>query len=161
MRDPDVPAALPLLTFALGLTWPMGASGWLAIAILLLVLRRPRLAMVVLALAGGLFAGAREGAQRARELASLAPLSNGTFAVIEAPVDRDWAVRPGAFLLRVRRFRVNGIEMPASASWWPSRPRRPNAINRPMPATAGGSTRGSSTAVITSERLGKERVASR
>ena len=31
--------------FALGLTWPMGASGWLAIAILLLALRRPRLAM--------------------------------------------------------------------------------------------------------------------
>ncbi len=122
MRDPDVPAALPLLTFALGLAWPMGASGWLAIAILLLVLRRPRLAMVVLALAGGMFAGAREGAQRARELASLAPLSNGSFAVIEAPLDRDWAARPGAFVLRVRRFRVNGIGI-----------EQPLAITAPFP----------------------------
>lgn len=111
MRDPDVPAALPLLTFALGLTWPMGAAGWLTIGVLLLALRRPRLAMVVLALAGGMFAGAREEAQRARELASVARLSNGVFAVVEAPLDRDWAARPGAFVLRVGRFQVNGIEI--------------------------------------------------
>ena len=43
----------------------------------------------------------------------------------------------------------------------PSSPTRPNAASRPMPATAGGSTSGSSTSVMASERPGKRRVASR
>ncbi len=40
-------------------------------------------------------------------------------------------------------------------------PSGPSAASSAIPATAGGSTRGSSTSVITTERPGKDRVASR
>lgn len=107
----DVPAALPLLAFALGLTCPTGACGWLAIAILLLALRRARAAMIVLALAGGMFVTMHEETLRARDHAALARFPDGEFATIEAPVDHDWAARAGAYLLHVRRFRANGVEI--------------------------------------------------
>lgn len=107
----DVPAALPLLTFAIGLTCPTGAYGWLAIAVLLLALRRARVAMIVLALAGGMFVTMHEETLRARDRAALAHLPDGEFAIIEAPIDHDWAARAGAYLLHVRHFRANGIEV--------------------------------------------------
>ncbi len=105
---PDVPAALPLLAFALGLTWPGGVFGWLAIAVLLLALRRPRLALVVFALSAGMVLGTHDGSRRASERAAIEHLPSGAFATVEAPLDHDWAARPGAYVLRVRRFRVNG-----------------------------------------------------
>jgi len=46
---------------------------------------------------------------------------------------------------------VNGRLIPKASRLEPSRPSRPNAASSPIPATAGGSTSGSSTRVIASE----------
>ena len=51
--------------------------------------------------------------------------------------------------------------MPSADSELPSSPSRPNVASRPMPATAGGRTSGSSTSVTARLRPGKRRVASR
>ncbi len=45
---------------------------------------------------------------------------------------------------------VNGMESPAASSAPPRRPARPNAARSAMPATAGGSTSGSSISVSAS-----------
>ena len=60
---------------------------------------------------------------------------------------------------RTTAHSVNGSTMPASASSSPNSPPVPNAASSPMPATAGGSTSGSSTSVTTSARPRKRRVA--
>ena len=49
--------------------------------------------------------------------------------------------------------------MPAPRSVAPNSPPVPTAASRPIPATAGGSTSGSSTSVTTSARPGKRRRA--
>ncbi len=54
---------------------------------------------------------------------------------------------------------VNPIEIPRAVKVSPSSPKRPNAASRPIPATAGGSTRGSSTSVTTRLRPGNRLVA--
>ena len=51
--------------------------------------------------------------------------------------------------------------MPASSSAPPRIPDGPSAASSAMPATAGGSTSGSSISVISSARPRKRRVASR
>ena len=53
---------------------------------------------------------------------------------------------------------VNGIRMPRAWSCVPSRPMRPNAAKSAMPATAGGSTSGSSRRVVTTLRPGNRFV---
>ena len=53
---------------------------------------------------------------------------------------------------------VNPTDESGRLSVGPSRPRRPNAISRPMPATAGGSTIGSSISAV-HQRLSRERGA--
>src|SRR4051812_47795594 len=53
------------------------------------------------------------------------------------------------------------MTMPASLSRVPTSPPAPNAASRPMPATAGGRTSGSSTSVIASVRPRNARVARR
>jgi competence protein ComEC len=113
-----VPAALPLLAFAAGLACAPQAlnaardAPLLGIAALLLLgLRRTREAMIVLALAGGLALATHAAVDRAREQAALTRLPADRFALIEAPLDRDWAPRPGAFVLRLGRFRANGVEV--------------------------------------------------
>src|SRR5436190_18938469 len=53
------------------------------------------------------------------------------------------------------------MRTPRKPSVSPRSPRRPKAASSPMPATAGGSTSGSSQSVITSGRPGNRRVASR
>ena len=56
---------------------------------------------------------------------------------------------------------VKGRTMPASDSAGPSRPPVPKAASSAIPATAGGSTSGSSTRVISRPRPRKRRVPSR
>lgn len=41
------------------------------------------------------------------------PVDPEEFAVIEAPIDRDWSERDGSFVLRARRFRADGHEVDA------------------------------------------------
>ncbi len=56
---------------------------------------------------------------------------------------------------------VNGSLTPSACRLEPSSPRWPNAASSPIPATAGGSTSGSSTSVTASEWPGNRFVASR
>lgn len=112
MHD-DVPAALPLIAFSLGLACAAHARdalGLFAVALLLLALKRPRAAMIAFALAGGIAVALHAQAFRAREARALAALPRDRFVTIEAPIDRDWSSRSGAHVLRVRRFRANGID---------------------------------------------------
>ena len=81
------------------------------VAVLLLAVRRTREAMIVLALAGGVSLALHATAERRRELAAVSRLPANRFVVIEAPLDRDWAPRPGAFVMRLTKFRGNGIEV--------------------------------------------------
>jgi competence protein ComEC len=109
----DVPAALPLLLFALGLACALRVGEVLALfamALLLLALRQSRAAMLMLALAGGMASALHAAAAHARETAQLANIGRDRFAVIEAPIDRDWSARPGAHVLRVAHFRADGID---------------------------------------------------
>jgi competence protein ComEC len=113
-----VPAALPLLAFATGLAFaPADVSAardalllFLAAA-LLVALRRTREAMIVLALTGGMALALHAATERRGDLAALAGLQADRFVVIEAPLDHDWALRPGGYVLRVPSFRANGIEV--------------------------------------------------
>jgi competence protein ComEC len=109
VRIDDVPAALPLAAFALGLTCAGPAWGLVALVVLLLALKWSRAAMVVLSLAAGMIIGSHEKASRDRERAAVAALPAERFAIIEGPIDRDWTTRPGAHTLRLRNFSVNGI----------------------------------------------------
>ena len=98
----DAPAAFPLIAYILGLTAglrPRDAAALLAIAILLALIRRARLAIIVLCLALGVF--------NARPYAAVAA-SEERFVTIEAPIDRDWRERGDAWLLRVPAFEVCG-----------------------------------------------------
>jgi competence protein ComEC len=106
---------LPLAVFALGLTCSAGrlagfiALGFIAVAVLLLALKRSRAAMVVLSLVAGMAIAAHEEASRERDRKALTAIPAERFAVIEGPIDRDWTSRPGAHILRLRRFSANGI----------------------------------------------------
>ena len=91
----DVPAALPLIAYVAGLTCGLGlrdAAALIAVAILLAALKRARAFLIVCCLALGVV--------NARPSASL-EVSAERFVTVEAPIDRDWAARGDAFLLRV------------------------------------------------------------
>jgi len=107
----DVPAALPLIAYTVGLTCGFAvrdAVGLLAVAILLAVLHRGRECLLVALIALGIING-RPAAQIA--------VSEERFVTIEAPIDRDWRSRGDASLLRVgaltiyARFTPKAIEM--------------------------------------------------
>jgi competence protein ComEC len=91
----EVPAALPLIAYVAGLTCGLSArdaAGLVVIAILFAALKRPRAFLMVCCLALGIING------RPRERIAV---SEDRFVAVEAPIDRDWAARGDAFLLRV------------------------------------------------------------
>ena len=113
-----VPAAFPLLAFATGLACAASdlnaardALLLFIAAALLVALRRTREAMIVLALAGGVTVALHAASVRRHERAAVAALPSDRFVVLEAPLDRDWAPRPGGFVLRLQRFRADGVEV--------------------------------------------------
>ena len=114
----DVPAALPLISYAAGLALGHSyaeAIGLAAVAVLLIALRIPRAALVCLALAGGVCAAAHARATLAVENAAIGPLIADRFVTVVAPIDRDWSARGEADVLRceeqIRRGRALLVQL--------------------------------------------------
>ncbi|HEX3067425.1 MAG TPA: DNA internalization-related competence protein ComEC/Rec2 [Thermoanaerobaculia bacterium] len=108
----DVPAALPLIAYAAGLALGHSyaeAAGFVAVAVLLIAIRRTRMAFACLALAGGICAAAHARDAARVDDAAVAPLITDRFITVVAPIDRDWSVRGEAHALRCQRFVANGI----------------------------------------------------
>lgn len=107
----EVPAALPLIAYAAGLALGHSnaeAIGLAAVAVLLVALRKARLAMLCLALAGGVYAAAHGRARSVEDDRRIAPLIADRFITVIAPIDHDWAVRGDAYLLRCQTFVADG-----------------------------------------------------
>ena len=110
MRD-EVPAAVPLIAYVCGLVFTHSlrdAVGLLLMVMLLLAMRRSRWAIVCAAAAAGGFMAVQQAVVHARETHALAAMAESGFALIEAPIDRDWMPRGDAFVLRVPSFTANG-----------------------------------------------------
>lgn len=113
----DVPAALPLIGYAAGLACGHSyaeAAGFAAVAVLLVAMRRARMAFLCAAVAGGVFAATHLRAARAATDAALASLPDDRFVSVVAPLDADWRSRGDSDSLRCRRSTVNGqpIDVP-------------------------------------------------
>ena len=109
MRN-ETPAALPLIGYAAGLACGhsyVEAAGFAAVAILLVAMRRARMAFVCAALAGGVFAAAHLQAARAANDAALAALPDERFVKVVAPLDADWRSRGDSYALRCQRSTVD------------------------------------------------------
>lgn len=109
----DAPAALPLIAFVAGLLAGhslANAAGIFTIAVLLLVLRRVRLATIALAFAAALAIPHKGPPQSAAA-------DTDRFVTIEGDIDRDWMARESVYMLRLRdvtiltRFEPPQIEM--------------------------------------------------
>lgn len=113
----DVPAALPLIVFAAGLVLGarlVDALAFVAIAFLLLALRRSRLAALALCAAAGIATAAHHERVMREERRAMAMLEGDRFVRVEAPVAHDWLRRGEANLLRVERFRATTLGPRAS-----------------------------------------------
>ena len=105
----DAPAALALIGLMCGLALgPLLVNGWWAAVGLVVV--APRVGRFALFAAIGIALALQTDVRRAREAAAFATLHPERFAVIEAPIERDWAPRGDAFVLRAPRFRANGVD---------------------------------------------------
>jgi competence protein ComEC len=104
-RRSDIPAAFPLIALIAGLAVPL-VNPWLAMAGLLVVSLKVR-PMAFAAL--GILLSLQLQSRAAREQAAFAGLDAERFVTIEAPIQRDWAVRDESFVLRASRFTANGI----------------------------------------------------
>ena len=107
----DVPAALPLIAYIAGLlcghSW-RDAIALLVVAVFFAALRRLRAAIAFLAAAGGIAAAVHMQSVARDDVRYIASLAADRFVTIEAPLDRDWRVRPPVFALRVARCTVDG-----------------------------------------------------
>ena len=110
----DVPAALPLIAYAAGLTlghsYAEGA-GLAVVAMLFLAIRRTRMAVACLALVGGVCAAVHARAAIAIDDAALVPLITDRFVTVVAPIDHDWSARGDAHILRCDRFVADGVRV--------------------------------------------------
>lgn len=108
----DVPAAVPLIALVSGLALaPLLVNPRLAIAALMAIaLLHRKTATIALIAALGLFLGLGVQTRTEAERAAFTAIDEGQFAVIEAPIDRDWSPRNGSFALRTPRFRANGSD---------------------------------------------------
>lgn len=112
----DVPAAIPLISLIAGLAiapflinpWPV-LLGLGAIALL-----RPRV-FLLFAILGIALALHLEGRYR-EDRNAFAAIDEERFVTIDAPIDRDWAIRDSAFLLRTGTFTANGHRFQAPLS---------------------------------------------
>ncbi|MEO8032842.1 MAG: DNA internalization-related competence protein ComEC/Rec2 [Acidobacteriota bacterium] len=108
MHRDDVPAALPLIALVAGLLAREGVYAFAAIALLLMLIKRFRLATLALALAAGAWVAGHQTDVAKRERLAFDALEASRFIRIEAPLDHDWSRKRDAYALRVRRFRANG-----------------------------------------------------
>jgi competence protein ComEC len=76
---------------------------------LLVAIRQSRMAMLCLALAGGVCAASHARACSAAGESAMAPLIADRFVIVVAPIDRDWSMRGDAHLLRCERFTADGV----------------------------------------------------
>ena len=112
MRD-DTPAALPLIAFVAGLALGLrlsDAAALVLVAILLCGLRRIRLALACLAVAGGIATAAHQVSIREAGDRALARFPADRFTEVIAPLSRDWAGSGDGYVLRCDRFRAGGVE---------------------------------------------------
>jgi competence protein ComEC len=110
-RRTDVPAALPLIGFLSGLaSGPLLVNPRAAIVALLVValLLRTRGALALFA-ALGLVVALHVQRREARELAAFQSFDADRFVTIDAQLEHDWMPRDDVSLLRVSRFRANGV----------------------------------------------------
>jgi competence protein ComEC len=108
----DAPAALPLIFYAAGLALGHSyaeAIGFACVAILLIAIRRARLAMLCLALAAGVCAATHARARNDADDRAIAPLIADRFVTVLAPIDRDWSSRGEAHVLRCEHFVADGV----------------------------------------------------
>jgi competence protein ComEC len=108
----DNPAALPLIFYAAGLALGRSyaeAVGFACVAMLLIAIRKPRMAMLCLALAGGVCAATHAGALSDADDHAIAPLITDRFVTVIAPIDRDWSSRGEAHSLRCANFVADGV----------------------------------------------------
>ncbi|MGH9421738.1 MAG: ComEC/Rec2 family competence protein, partial [Thermoanaerobaculia bacterium] len=107
----ETPAALPLIAYSAGLVLGHSyaeAAGLAVVAILLIAMRKTRMAMVCLALAGGVFAATHARARTAGDDRAIDPLISDRFVAVVAPIDHDWSVRGEGHVLRCQRFIAEG-----------------------------------------------------
>jgi competence protein ComEC len=104
----DVPAAIPLISLIAGLALaPLLVNPWMVLfGLAAIALLRPRvfLLFTILGIALSLQRGARDREDRD----AFSHIDQERFVAIEAPIDRDWATRDSAFLLRTNTFRADG-----------------------------------------------------
>lgn len=115
----DVPAAVPLIALLAGLAFGpilvnprLALCGLIANAVLCVVwprqIARTRIAAFPLFAALGIFLALQMQARDAREQSIFSTLDPDRFVTIEAPIERDWAARDAAFVLRASRFTAAG-----------------------------------------------------
>jgi competence protein ComEC len=100
-----LPAALPLIALIAGLATPL-VHPWTAIAGLSILALRWRPAIFA---ALGIFLSLQVQSRESAERAAFASFDRERFVTIVAPLERDWAERESAFLLRASHFEANGI----------------------------------------------------
>lgn len=116
-RTGDVPAALTLIAYVAGLALGHSyaeAIGFAVVAVLLVAIRKARMAMVCLAIAGGVCAAAHGRAQSADDARLASPLLTDRFVSVVAPIDRDWSMSGDAHVLRCARFVTDGVAIDQS-----------------------------------------------
>ncbi len=105
----DAPAAFPLIALVTGLLFASSwrdAAGFALVAILLLMLRRTRVAIVSFALATGIVCAVHARSVALADARVIAAIANERFVVVNAAIDRDWMRRGAVSTLRVARFRL-------------------------------------------------------
>jgi competence protein ComEC len=154
----DVPAALPLIFYAAGLALGRSyaeAIGFACVAALLIAIRQPRLAMLCLALAGGVCAGTHARARSDADDRAIAPLIADRFVTIVAPIDHDWSSRGEAHVLRCARFVADGVTIERAITIYTRFP--PPAIDMQRSVRAEGflrrSEKGDAVLTVKSARL--------
>jgi len=153
-NDAAPPAALPLIGYAAGLACGHSyaeAAGFAAVAVLLVAVRRARMAFVCAAAAGGVFAAAQLQAARAAADAALAALPDDRFVRVVAPIDADWRQRGDSYALRCQRSSVNGLPLTIYARFEPP----PIALERTIVAEGfvRRNDRGEAVMTVKSARL--------
>jgi competence protein ComEC len=158
----DVPAALPLIFYAAGLATGLGighsyaeAIGLACVAVLLIAIRKARLAMLCLALAGGMCAATHARVRSVNDDLAIAPLITDRFVTVVAPIDRDWSSRGEAHVLRCTQFVADGVAIDLPLTIYTRFP--PPAIDRQRFVRAEGflrrSEKGDAVLTVKSPRL--------
>ncbi|HXH38747.1 MAG TPA: DNA internalization-related competence protein ComEC/Rec2 [Thermoanaerobaculia bacterium] len=157
-RSGEVPAALPLIAYVAGLALGHSfaeAIGFAAVAILFAAIRKARMAMVCLAVAGGVCAAAHGRARSDSDARLTSPLLSDRFVTVVAPIDRDWSMSGDAHVLRCERFAAEGVVIDQSLTIYARFAPQPIAMERSIRAEGflRRSDRGDLVLTVKSPRL--------